>query len=346
MKKSTIVFSILGVLVLTGGLATGLILVRQNQNIAEKAAPATSVFVTPGSQSKNPGDNFTFSVDISTGANNVTAIDIRMTFNPAAVKILSLEKGSGAAGLDASISDVFDNTAGTITYSIYTLNTANALNGSSIEVLKVNATVLPGAAAGDYNLGFDPATSAAAALEGQNVIISRTQGILTVGGASGSPSPTPSGSESPTPSPTPSTSPTPGGTATPAPTPTPSGTGSTSSVKVSSPSSGSTVSDTTPTFKGTAPAGSTVTITIYSTPVTATVTADANGNWQYTPTQALADGSHTVTITASGTTNTATSSFTVQTGGAQLPVTGVEWPTVAAGALGVFVIIGSLLLAI
>lgn len=343
MKTKTII-TILGIFLLVGGLGVGVYLVGQRQILTKKAAPASTIFVTPETQTKNPGDTFTFSVAIDTATNQVNGFDIRLTFDPDVIQITSLAKGAPVSAFTTEVVNNFDNTAGTVSFGYITTDPTKAVNGSGIDLLDVTAQVKAGAASGNTSIAFNQGSTLATDInETQNVLVGYTPGTLTV--SSGA-SPTPTGSPTASPTGTPAGTPTPTGSGTPHPTATPTGTGSTSSIKVTSPASGSTVTDSTPTFKGTAPAGSTVTITIYSTPITTTVTADSSGNWQYTPTQTLADGSHTVSITASGTTNTATSSFTVQSGSTSLPVTGVEWPTVAATGIGLFVIIGSLLLAL
>lgn len=207
MKRSTI-FAIIGVLALIGGLGAGIILVQQQQLFQQKAAPASTISISPGSQSKNPGDSFTFSVTLDTGTNAVTGIDVELKFDPSAIQITSLAQGPGVANLNQTIKNTFDNTAGTISYSIFTLNSSNAITGSSIEVLKVNATVKASATSGNYNISFDPSTSASASQEGQNVLIGKTPGVLTVTSAQASPTPTPSGSGA-TNSPSPAASQTP-----------------------------------------------------------------------------------------------------------------------------------------
>ncbi|ADO70145.1 adventurous gliding motility protein AgmC [Stigmatella aurantiaca] len=66
---------------------------------------------------------------------------------------------------------------------------------------------------------------------------------------------------------------------------------------VTTPANGAVLTDTTPTYSGTAEAGSTVTVIVDGAPV-GTTTASAGGSWSFTPTAPLADGSHTVKATA------------------------------------------------
>ncbi len=183
--RSKVVLSVLGLLVLFGGLGAGLLLVRQNQDIARKAAPSTAISINPQSQSLKPGDSFTFSVNMNTGTNAVTAFDIRLNFDPAVIQVASLTLGSGLNGFSA-FTNTFDNTAGTIAYAAFNVDTSKAAIGSDIEVLKVNATIKPDAVSGS-NITFDPATAASATQEGQNVITSMVPGTVSVQGASAAP---------------------------------------------------------------------------------------------------------------------------------------------------------------
>ena len=187
----------------------GVYLVQQRQNTTEKAAPATTMYISPSSQSQAPGANFTFSVDVDTATNAVTGVDVRLTYDPSAIQIISLARGAGVANLDQTINNTFDNTAGKISFAIFTLDRTKAVTGTGVEVLKVNAIVASGTGAGSYPLTFDPASAASASQEGQNVLVSKTQGTLTVTGGGGATS---------TPVPTNTPTPTAGATSTATPT--------------------------------------------------------------------------------------------------------------------------------
>jgi len=215
MNKPKIILVILGVLALIGGLVAGLILVKNNQDISEKAAPATTMYITPASQSQAAGSSFTFSVKVDTSSNAVTGVDVRINFDPKAIQITSLQKGTGALNLDQTIANTFDNTGGNISYAVFTLDGSKAVSGSSIEILRVNATVKTSASAGNYNLSFNPATAASATKEGQNVLISKTPGVLTVTKSESAATPTAAPTSGTTPTPTPTSVPGTNPTATP-----------------------------------------------------------------------------------------------------------------------------------
>lgn len=221
MKKSKVVLIVLGVLVLTGGLVAGILLVQQNENIARRAAPATTMYINPSTQSKTPGSTFTYSVKIDTGPNAVTGVDIRMDFDPDALQITSLSLGGGAANLSQTIANTYDNNTGKIQFAVFTLNSSQALTGTGVEVLKVNGLVKQTAPAGSYQISFDPATAASASQEGQNVITGKTNATLTV--ASGTAGPTATATAAPTGNATPTRTPTRTPTATGVRTPTATG---------------------------------------------------------------------------------------------------------------------------
>ncbi len=257
MKSPKTVLIIIGVLVLCAGLVAGLLLVQQNENIARRAAPATTMYVTPASQSKSAGSTFTYSVNIDTNANAVTGIDVRMNFNPAVLQITSLERGAGVTNLDQTIANTFDNTDGKIQFAIFTLNSSKAVTGSNIEVLKVTGTVKAGAAAGSYPVTFDAATAASASQEGQNVLTSKTQGTISVAAAGTGATPTPTASPTPTGTGTRTSTPTATPTKTPTATPTPTATATATSGATATPTPTATSTqtasvNTTPTATPTA----------------------------------------------------------------------------------------------
>lgn len=187
MNKKVVLY-IISTLVLIAGIVVGVILVQQNQDIREKAAPATSVFISPANQSKNPGNTFTFSVNMDTGVNQITGVDIRLNYDPNLVEVTSIQKGSGISALDSQITNTFSNTTGKISYAIFTVNKTNAVTGSVISILTVNGNIKN--TAGNASFSFDPATTISGINEGQNVIINSTPGNIIISSARGTATPT------------------------------------------------------------------------------------------------------------------------------------------------------------
>lgn len=219
MSKPKVVWIVLGSLVLIAGLVAGMMLVFQNQNLKNKAAPATSFSITPSSQNKVAGESFNFTVAMDTGQNQVLGVDIVINFDPQVFQVNSIDKGSQLTDF-TQIRNSIDSSAGKIYYSAYTADPTKALNGSNINVLNVSAQVKPGASAGTYNFTFDSSSAAAGLGEGQNVLTGTTLGSIVVNGATGQPTATPTATPTQAPgnTPTPTPTGTSGATSTPTPT--------------------------------------------------------------------------------------------------------------------------------
>lgn len=204
-----ILLSIIGLFVLISGIAVGLILVNQNQDFREKAAPATSISISPVTQSKKTGSNFTFSVKMDTSVNLVTGVDVRIAFDPNVIQIISMQKGTGITNLDSTITNDFNNSNGNISYAVYTTNKSKAVTGSALEILTVTAKIKDDAPVGTTRLTFGPTTSASGVDEGQNILVGMTAGnvvVLSENTSSSSPSPTNTPNTTSTPTSTPATS--------------------------------------------------------------------------------------------------------------------------------------------
>jgi hypothetical protein len=254
MANKKIIIGIVVVIILAIAVIAGVLLINQNQDVREKAAPATTMYIDPANQNVAPGGNFTYSVKLDTNENSVTGIDIKINYDPAALEVTTIQKGTGISTFsdDNIITNEINNTTGTLSYVIFTLDRTRAANGSAVEVLRVNGRVKPGAAAAIYNLTFDPSTSASASQEGQNVLIGKTAGKITVvaSGATANPTATATAAA--------------GATATP-----------TSQATATATSSGNRTA--TPTVRATATATSTSSSNATATPTTAATATVAAG---------------------------------------------------------------------
>lgn len=215
------ILGIVAIVIVVIALVAGLILVKRNQDIREDAAAATSVSISPTTQTRARGVNFSYSVVMNTGVNRISGVDIRLNYNPNAVEVTSISRGTGIQVLDQEVpGNGFDNTAGTIKYLTFTLDRTKAVTGSNLEVLKVNARVKSTAAAGSYPITFNSNTVFSAVGETQDVIINRTGGNVVVTTATPTPVITATPVRTATPTPTRTPTPTPTRTATPTSTPT------------------------------------------------------------------------------------------------------------------------------
>ncbi len=214
MSKTTkIILAIVGILVLVGGLTAGIILVRQNQELREKAAPATTLKISPASQKKLPGQTVTFTVLMNTGENQVTGVDLNLRYETDVIEIEKITKGSGISAFDKITENNFDSTNGTISYSAFTTAATAAVTGTSLEALRITARVKDTAQAGNYEITFSATTTVSAVESEVSVLISKTLGTLSILALVGE------GTSTPTPTATASATPTATASATPTATP-------------------------------------------------------------------------------------------------------------------------------
>lgn len=219
MSKSTkVILAVVGILVLVGGLAVGIILTRQSQEYRGKAAPATTLNVSPASQSKLPGQTVSFTVLMTTGENQVTGVDLNLKYDPDAIEVESVIKGSGISVFDQITKNNTDPVSGTISYSAFTTVATSAVSGSSLEALRITGRVKDDATAGSYKIIFSETTTVTGVEDGINVLISKTPGTLSVLALAGSAATaTPTASASATPTATASATPTASASATATP---------------------------------------------------------------------------------------------------------------------------------
>jgi len=281
--------------------------VGKSQELRSKAAPATTLSLSPASAVKAIGDTFSFDVIINTGDNRVTAVQIALLFDASVLEATSITNGPLAPNIAAA--GVVSPGAASIT--VRATSTTNPIKGTGV-VATIRMKVIGGSAT-PSTVRFDQSTIAASIGETQtDVLVSTTPASITVtqGGASANStqtfqadtqpttSPTPTGILTPTSTPTGILSPTltPTGILTPTPTEEPSA--PVISIVVSGDPDTQRISST-PTFSGIAPAGSILTIVINTTePITAAASASATGTWTYTTTTPITDGDHTITVTA------------------------------------------------
>lgn len=314
MKK--VVTMIAGLLVI-GILPAAIYLVNTRQDIRKKAAPATTLAITPASLAKKIDDTFSMEVVIDTGENQVVAAELHLSYDPTKLEAQTITNGplfpnilasgtieGGAASITVGAADAKQPVKGKSTVAVVRFK-AIAKTDSPTSIKLSPNTFVGGLGEGAVNVlvGTTPAT----------VTITETQAQTT-------PSPTP--------------------TLTPAASPTPQAVGSTpsASLTIVSPTNESTATDDKPAIRGKAAPGATVTITIYSTPRTVTVIADETGNWSYTPDTALDAGPHNIVASVTdqnGNTQTATSAFVVASSTeSAIPVSGTVETTLLLFLVG------------
>ncbi|MEK7533605.1 MAG: cohesin domain-containing protein [Patescibacteria group bacterium] len=311
----------------------------RNQELRKKAAPATTLTLTPTTITKTVNEEFTLEARMDTAANQIVAVELNITFDPAKLEAEWIHNGTMFPNILSS--GTVGN--GTASIALGATNTTTPITGTgTVATIKFKALA---ATSAPIAVRFSSDTFVGALNEGStNALTSSVPSTITITGAEGA-----------TPTPTTAAGITPTITLTPTLTPTEaaSDSASTSAVTILSPIKNSSVITTQPTILGKAPAGSTVTITVYSDPITVTVTADANGNWTYTLAEPLTSGPHTIVVAAqdpdTGTSHTATLAFIVATGdengasGSAVPVSGSTENTLMLLGLGMlFILTGSM----
>lgn len=323
VKKIVLIIVVLFVLL---AIPVTVFVASRQQELRKKAAPATTLTLTPSSITKKAGETFSLDARIDTAENQVAAAEIHFVFDPEKLEAVTITNGSSFPNILSSGTVG----SGTASIAVGSAGQTTPFKGigtvATIKLKTLAATSVP------ISVKFGSNTFVSAIGESAtNVLVGSSPATVTITGNAGvTPTPSSTGSAGPTPTTT--------------PTPTASG----SAVLILTPAKDASVSGQTPTISGKAPAGATVTITIYSTPITVTVTADANGNWVYTPTTSLGPGPHNIVASAkdpvSGTNQTASSSFVVAgTSGSSsatqsaIPVSGTIETTLLLLAIGIVV---------
>lgn len=322
--KKVLLYIVVALLLL--GIPATIYLLGQQRNLRARAAPATTLSLTPPTQTINTGDdNIKLNVDIDPGTNQVISAKIYLTYDPTKLEAKTITNGSSAPRVLNS---------GVIENGTASINVGAASNSQPITARGTIAIITFKALAPTGNVAPASVQFASNTFVGglneptANVLIGTNPAKITITGAGTTGDNFATGSATLTPTLNPTLTPTAGATptATLTPTLTPTipatqsadATASASAVQILEPVEATDVTSSQPVISGTAPPGSTVTIVIHSDAgITTTVTADTNGNWVYTPTTALDPGPHSVVAsaqTAEGTTQTATSTFVVASG--------------------------------
>ena len=362
MKK---ILLIIVFLLILAAIPLTILLVKQRQEIRQKAVPATTLYLDPATITTQPNDTFTVNVMIRTGENLVTAAELHFSFNSTYLEAQSIQNGSFLENV--LVPGTVDS--GTASITLGSSPTEPKQTVGDVPAVLAVLTFKALAETGSLNppstaIEFLNTTQVAAVGEGaNNVLIGTQRADVTIGtGAGASPSPSTSTSPSPStstsPSPSPDTSPSPSPSASPQQT------------VITSPANDSSTSNHRVPISGASFANALIILSINTSPVLSTTFyADASGNWTYTPATDIANGIYTITVTgesSTGVTETATSTFTVSdgTGGtlisptpttsstpnsttttspatseSSVPVTGTAGPTIFLFVLAAFLII-------
>ncbi len=217
MKK--IALSVLIVLLLMLGVGAGVYLVRTQQDFREKAAPSSSLTLTPSKTNPKIDETFTVSANIQTGSNQVYGVEMHVTFDASKVEAIGASNSTFFTN-PKNIGPSIDNTSGTLTYTVYLDPNSTPRQGQG----SVAVFTFKGKSAGNTTIGLSSETAVTSTGDlGQNVLTGTNPAVLTIESsaqATSTPTPTTS-SNSPTPTSLVSATPTStsgfGNTATPTP---------------------------------------------------------------------------------------------------------------------------------
>ena len=93
MNKKTIL-SLIGILILVGGIVTSVTLVQKQRVLRSQAVPATELFLRPASTTASPGEETSFNIVINTGENIVAAASLQLLYDPDILTFTDVSPGS------------------------------------------------------------------------------------------------------------------------------------------------------------------------------------------------------------------------------------------------------------
>jgi hypothetical protein len=343
-----LLLSLVSVVFLLAGVATGVVLVRQQQLIQKEAStPEGSMTATLSPlqfTATTPNQKFDVDLLVDTNQQPISGVNLILTYTydtnlPNPIEVDSVLPNQDLAQNDGWAFEFYqvDPNSPDGIVRIEVGATYNISGGyQSSEPIHFATIRFEAEAPGTIQLEYHPGDSKVIAVgqtanEGDDLLNDFPTGIYTASFNSNNPTATPTPTQpaatvtppgtlptnTPVPTNTPAATATPGPSATPGPTstPTPNNWPAAVQVKITSLANGQTVNVKRPTISGTAAPGATIAVTINSNPtITGTATANAQGAWSYTPTQDLAVGNHTLTVTATdvqGRTSTAGITFAV-----------------------------------
>lgn len=237
MAKKTILIIVIAFLALVG-IGGGVYLVQQNQDIQEKATPATAIYLQPDITEAKVGETVTLQVLVDSGENSLATVRLEISFDSS---VLEPVEANFSSLLPTTLATMSTSQAGKITGSAG-VSLGTSVSGSGQQIATISFKTLSAAPSGT-TVSFGSNTLASSATtedESTNLIIRKTPAKIIISSSSTTttsptvtttPVPTSSTSsnvgigEEVTPTPTPTTAPT--STPTPTPTPTSSSTSTT-----------------------------------------------------------------------------------------------------------------------
>lgn len=161
-------------------IIAGVVLVRNNQNLREKAAPETSLYISPPNKTLRSGDSFLSTIKMDTGNNQVSGFDLVLVYDPNIFIIQSIDKGSDVNTTFTEFNKNIDNINGRLSYSAFSVVQASAIHGSGINILSITGKIKDGVSEGSYTISFDNKSAVSGLSEGQNVLTLKTSAVFVI----------------------------------------------------------------------------------------------------------------------------------------------------------------------
>jgi len=161
------------------------------------AAAESTLSFSPSDTTPTVGDTFTVNVNINSGTNEVTGVELHLTFDESKIEAQSITEGTFFTNPNTTTPSI-SNTNGTISYTLLVPPGGTGVTGTgTVAVITFKAI-----AAGNVSLTFSSQTLVTAAGEsGVNVLASSPSKTITVGASTSStatPTATPTSSPSST----------------------------------------------------------------------------------------------------------------------------------------------------
>jgi hypothetical protein len=196
-----LVFSLISLLLVAGGIGAGIFLISQRQETRVKAAPATKLSLLPTQKAVSPGETFTLSVNVDTRENTLVGVELHLSYNPEVLTVGTINQGT----FFNQVQDIQKSTSppGTITYIfIAPLDSQRQGQGTLATITFTANTNI----SGDTLTGveFTPQTAASGLGEGgENIIVDTPAGSqITILGSESQTTNTPVPTNTPGPEPT------------------------------------------------------------------------------------------------------------------------------------------------
>lgn len=161
-------------------LVAGVFLVSQSQNINEQASPSTSISFIPSSQEVHKGQTFNTQVEIDSGLENITGIDIIIDFDPNKINLNEIKPTSELTNFTSVIKNDINNAIGQARYTAFTLDKNQAISGT-LKILSISGTTPQNSILGQSEIKFSSDTILIATNAGQNILTNtKSATIITI----------------------------------------------------------------------------------------------------------------------------------------------------------------------